>query len=223
MPSTPATKNGIMPESRKERLPEYEPNIPEPQTRADLLKYWLPISLDDRTAQKMLWISEGGAKVSRMSDEMCPYLDRPERYEHSPQVLCKEGLLGSRGYWEVEYAGWVVIGVVYESAGRRAQDGPCGLGENESSWAVGWAGSCYHIWHNGVNVEVQAPSSPNLGIYLDQPAGIVKFFVVEGGGESGVQKEVKFLHQFKTTFTEKVFPGFWVGRQSYCYIQKKEE
>lgn len=44
------------------------------------------VSLDDRTAQKMLWLSEGGAKVSRMSEEVCPVLDRPERYEHSPQV-----------------------------------------------------------------------------------------------------------------------------------------
>lgn len=44
------------------------------------------VSLDDRTAQKTLWLSEGGAKVSRMSEEVCPVLDRPERYEHSPQV-----------------------------------------------------------------------------------------------------------------------------------------
>lgn len=47
---------------------------------------WVPVSLDDRTAQKLLWISEGGAKVSRTSDAVCPYPNRPERYEHSPQV-----------------------------------------------------------------------------------------------------------------------------------------
>lgn len=47
---------------------------------------WMKVSLDDRTAQKTLWLSEGGTKVSRMSDEVCPVLDRPERYEHSPQV-----------------------------------------------------------------------------------------------------------------------------------------
>lgn len=50
------------------------------------LSVWAPLSLDDRTAQKMLWISEGATKVSRMSDDVCPYLDRPERYDHSPQV-----------------------------------------------------------------------------------------------------------------------------------------
>lgn len=47
---------------------------------------WVPVSLDDRTAQKLLWISEGGAKVARTSDAVCPYPNRPERYEHSPQV-----------------------------------------------------------------------------------------------------------------------------------------
>ncbi|KAG7238696.1 hypothetical protein INR49_030406 [Caranx melampygus] len=91
-------------------------------------EYWFSFSLDDKTAQKLLWISEGGSKVARTSDAVCPYPNRPERYDHSPQVLCKEGLLGHRGYWEVDYDGWVVIGVVCESAPRKAQDGACGLG-----------------------------------------------------------------------------------------------
>ncbi len=52
------------------------------------LSDWINLTLDDRTSQKMLWLSEGGAKVSRMSEEVCPVLDRPERYEYSPQV-CK--------------------------------------------------------------------------------------------------------------------------------------
>lgn len=47
---------------------------------------WIPLSLDDKTAQKLLWISESNLKVSRMSEEVCPYPMRPERYEHSPQV-----------------------------------------------------------------------------------------------------------------------------------------
>ncbi|XP_036408761.1 stonustoxin subunit beta [Megalops cyprinoides] len=209
------------------KTPVYEPNIPEPTTRAELLKYWLPLSLDDRTAQKLLWISEGGSKVSRMSDEsVCPYLDRPERYDHSPQVLCKEVVWGMRGYWEVEFSGWVVIGATYEGMGRKAQNGPCGLGENDGSWGVGWAGSCYHAWHNSENIEIQAPLSPVMGVYLDQPAGIMNFYIVEGGqeGEEGEgKKEVKLLHKFKAPFKERLLPGFWVGRKSYCWIQKKPE
>lgn len=105
----------------------YEPNIPEPKWRADLIKCkfvclgvflflffynsfqapfvkllfisflsiylffalsdWINLSLDDKTANKMLWITEGGAKVARMTDNItCPVLDRPERYEYAPQV-----------------------------------------------------------------------------------------------------------------------------------------
>lgn len=47
---------------------------------------WKNLSLDDKTANKMLWISEGGSKVCRRTEEVCPVLDRPERYEYSPQV-----------------------------------------------------------------------------------------------------------------------------------------
>ncbi|KAM3863965.1 tripartite motif-containing protein 16 [Diretmus argenteus] len=224
-----AGTKGVMPVPKKagtkknataqEKLPPYDPNIPEPTTRADFMKYWLPLSLDDKTAQKLLWISEGGSKVTRTSDAVCPYPNRPERYEHSPQVLCKEGLLGSRGYWEVDYEGWVVMGIVTESSGRKATDGACGLGENENSWGGGWAGSCYQVWHNGENKEIHLPLTHTMGIYVDQPAGILKFLLVEGEGE----KEVRLLHKLKANFKEKLLPGFWVGTNSHCLLCKKDQ
>ncbi|MEQ2303425.1 hypothetical protein AMECASPLE_016778 [Ameca splendens] len=203
----------------EEKLPVYEPDIPEPTTRADFMKYWFPISLDDKTAQKLLWISEGSSKVARTSDAVCPYPNRPERYDDSPQVLCKEGLMGFRGYWEVDYNGWVVIGVVAESAPRKGQEMPCGLGENKGSWGVGWSGSCYQVWHNGENIDVQLPSSSTLGVYVDQPAGVIKFLTVDGDSE----KEVRLIHKFKAEFGERVFPGFWIGTNSFCLILKKDQ
>lgn len=52
---------------------------------------WLCLSLDDKTANKTLWITEGGSKVSRMTDDVtCPVQDRPERYDHVPQVGYKQ-------------------------------------------------------------------------------------------------------------------------------------
>ncbi|XP_031683742.1 tripartite motif-containing protein 16-like isoform X2 [Oncorhynchus kisutch] len=219
LPNYAPSSNKIMPVPKKAEVPPvYEPNIHDPTTRADLMKYWIPLSLDDKTAQKLLWISESNLKVSRMSEEVCPYPMRPERYEHSPQVLCKEGLLGQRGYWEVDYGGWVVIGAVYESMGRK--EGQCGLGENESSWGAGWAGSCYQVWHNGENVEVGLPLCNTMSIYLDQPAGIIKFFIVEG--EEEAEKAVRLIHKFKTNLKEKILPCFWVGSKSFCWIRKKE-
>ncbi|XP_008414633.1 tripartite motif-containing protein 16-like protein [Poecilia reticulata] len=203
----------------EEKLPPYEPNIPEPTTRADFMKHWFPVSLDDKTAQKLLWISEGSTKVARTSDAVCPYPNRPERYQDSPQVLCKEGLMGIRGYWEVDYDGWVVVGVVAESAPRKGQEVPCGLGENKGSWGVGWSGSCYQVWHNGENIDIQLPPSPTMGVYVDLPAGVISFLSVEGDSE----KEVRLIHKYKAKFEERIFPGFWIGTNSFCLIRKKDQ
>ncbi|XP_056286285.1 tripartite motif-containing protein 16-like [Pseudoliparis swirei] len=211
-----------------EKTPAYEPNIPEPKCRNDLIKYWFNISLDDKTANKMLWIGENGTKVARRTDDVkCPVLDRPERYEYSPQVLCKEAIYGFRGYWEVEYSGWIVVGVAYERAGRRNSDGSCGLGENEESWCLGWSGSRYHAWHKGHILEImEIPQYNTIGVYLDQPAGILNFYGVDeakGEEECTGGKEVHILQQYRSTFKQKMKPGFWLAPQSHCLIVKKEE
>ncbi|XP_068192480.1 tripartite motif-containing protein 16-like protein isoform X2 [Antennarius striatus] len=184
------------------------------------MKYWVPLTLDDKTAQKLLWISENGTKVARTADAVCPYPNRPERYDHSPQVLCKESLLGHRGYWEVDYEGWVVMGLVCENTPRKGTDGPAGMGENDGSWGTGWSGSCYQVWHNGENVDVELPFVSTLGIYIDQPAGIIKFLVVEGAGP---EREVRQIHKFKFQSQDKIYAGFWVGTNSYCHLRKPDQ
>ncbi|KAJ3608264.1 hypothetical protein NHX12_025313 [Muraenolepis orangiensis] len=135
MPNPPSAATGsaksrrrsIKNEQKKPDIPVYVPNVPEPTCRAELLQHWVDLSLDDKTANKMLWISEGGSKVTRRTEEICPVFDRPERYEYSPQVLCKEGIWQARGYWEVECSGWVAVGASYERAGRRASAGEPGI------------------------------------------------------------------------------------------------
>uniref|UniRef100_A0A3Q3R8E6 B30.2/SPRY domain-containing protein n=1 Tax=Monopterus albus TaxID=43700 RepID=A0A3Q3R8E6_MONAL len=171
------------------------------------MKYWMNLTLDDKTANKMLWISDNASKVFRRTKEVCPVLDRPERYEYSPQVVCKEGIWNMRAYWEVEYTGWVVIGATYEGAGRRANSGPSGLEENEESWGLCWSGTCYQIRFNGLSKDIHGiPYCSTIGVYIDQPAG----------GEG-----VTLLYKFETTIEKKILPGFWKGIQSSCTILTK--
>lgn len=127
----------------------------------------------------------------------------------------------------MEFSGWVVAGVAYERAGRRNSHGSCGLGENEESWGLGWSGSSYNAWHKGDSVEITGiPMCSTLGVYLDQPAGILNFYAVEevkDGEEGAGGKEVKLLHPVRSSFKEKMIPGFWMGTQSSCLMVKKEE
>ncbi|XP_029978144.1 stonustoxin subunit beta-like [Sphaeramia orbicularis] len=207
--------------TQSEKVYHYVPNLPEPTSRAELTQYWMNLSLDDKTANKMLWISDNSSTVSRRTKEVCPVLDRPERYEYSPQVLCREGIWNMRAYWEVEFSGWVVIGATYEGAGRRANSGPSGLGENDESWGLCWSGSMYQIWFNGVNKDISDVTfSPTIGVYIDQPAGIINFYTVTG---VGAEKEVKLLHRVQTTIEKKLLPGFWVGMQSSCKLLQKTD
>lgn len=65
-----------------------------------------------------------------------------------------------------------------------------------------------------------------IGVYLDQPAGILNFYAVQEvreGEEGTAGMEVKLLQQVNSCFKEKMIPGFWVGTGSNCLIKKKEE
>uniref|UniRef100_A0A147AA71 Tripartite motif protein 39.1 n=1 Tax=Fundulus heteroclitus TaxID=8078 RepID=A0A147AA71_FUNHE len=199
----------------------YLPDIPVPRNRAELMKYWIDLTLDNKTANKMLWISDGGSKVCRRTKEVCPVLDGPDRYEYSPQVLCKESIWKRRAYWEAEYSGWVAVGATYDQAARRADSGLSGLGENEQSWGMCWSGSCYQIWFNCNHEDINdVPFCSTFGMYIDQPAGIINFYIVPG---EGAEKEARLLHQVSIMTDQKVLPGVWLGVQSSCTLLRKTE
>uniref|UniRef100_A0A8C4T4Z5 RING-type domain-containing protein n=1 Tax=Erpetoichthys calabaricus TaxID=27687 RepID=A0A8C4T4Z5_ERPCA len=66
--------------------------------------YSCQLTLDPNTAYERLYLSEENTKVSR-SLEAHFYSEHPDRFEFWDQVLCKEGLSGTRCYWEVEWSG----------------------------------------------------------------------------------------------------------------------
>ncbi|XP_058872132.1 tripartite motif-containing protein 16-like protein [Acipenser ruthenus] len=177
----------------------YSMQAPEPRNRAEFIKYSCQLTLDPNTAYRKLCLSEGNRKVECRSETQ-PYPDHPERFDSWAQVLCREGLSGTRCYWEIEWSGrGANIGVTYKGISREGRGHSCALGRNDKSWSLFCSGSSYTAWHNNNHTIITDPRSPRIGVYLDFNAGILSFY--------GVSDTMTLLHRFQTTFTEPLYPG----------------
>ncbi|MBN3289508.1 TRI16 protein, partial [Polypterus senegalus] len=175
---------------------------PEPQSREEFLQYFCPLTLDINTANRDLCLSEGNKKVTREATKT-KYPDHPDRFDYWCQVLCREALTGTRCYWEVECSGGdVVIGVACKGLRRKGRGRECSLGYNDKSWSLWCSHSQYSVRHNNKWTEIIAPFSPRIGVYLDWPAGSLSFY--------SVSHTMTLLHRFNTSFTEPLYPGFWL-------------
>ncbi|KAM6945658.1 E3 ubiquitin/ISG15 ligase TRIM25-like [Aplochiton taeniatus] len=174
------------------------------------------LTLDPNTAHRNLSLSEENRKVTRRREEQ-PYPDHPERFEYRYQVLCREGLTGSRWYWEVEKRGRVYIGVTYRGINRRGEGGDCLLGYNNKSWSLYCDDNSYSARHN--EKETVSPVDPSgstrVGVYLDCPGGTLSFYRVSSD-------TLTLIHTFHSTFTQPLYPGFglWWGGSSLSLCQR---
>ncbi|XP_039608482.1 tripartite motif-containing protein 16-like [Polypterus senegalus] len=192
------------------KAPVFALQPPEPQSRDDFLKYFCPLTLDIITAHRDLRVSEGSKKVT-YEGTWTIYLDHPDRFDWYTQVLCREALTGTRCYWEVECSGnFMKIGVAYKGLSRKGKGRECGLGNNEKSWSLWCYNFQYSVLHNNNQTVISAPSSPRIGVYLDWPAGSLSFY--------SVSHTMTLLHRFNTSFTEPLYPGFWLGCNSSITI-----
>ncbi|XP_036378001.1 NACHT, LRR and PYD domains-containing protein 3-like [Megalops cyprinoides] len=177
--------------------------VGESSSKQRLLKHACQLTLDPNTAHRNLSLSEENRKVT-LGREEHPYPDHPERFDHWPQVLCREGLSG-RCYWEAEWSGRPVsIGAVYKGVSRKGKNSH--LGHNDKSWCLYIDHMNYTVQHNKHKTPILSPDSPScrVGVYLDWPAGTLSFYSVSSD-------TLTLLHTFHTTFTEPLYPGFWVG------------
>ncbi|XP_076144410.1 NACHT, LRR and PYD domains-containing protein 12-like [Alosa pseudoharengus] len=172
-------------------------------------KYACELTLDPNTAHRDLSLSEGNRKVTCGSEEQ-PYPDHPERFDFHAQVLCREGLSG-RCYWEAEWSGGGVhIAVAYKSMERKkSSEGGSVFGCNAKSWSLECSSNRYSAYHNYKKTAIPAPSSRSsrVGVYLDWPAGTLSFYSVSSD-------TLTHLHTFHSTFTEPLYPGFYVHSNS---------
>ncbi|MGH0123477.1 UNVERIFIED_CONTAM: hypothetical protein FKN15_022702 [Acipenser sinensis] len=170
------------------------------------------LTLDPNTAYRELCLSEGNRKVT-CRRETQRYPDHSERFDCWLQVLCREGLSGTRCYWEIECSGGgAFIGVTYKGISRKGGDHSCGLGYNDKSWSVYWSDSFCTALHNNNQTAITAPRSPRIGVYLDFNAGTLSFY--------GVSDTMTLLHRFQTTFTEPLYPGYYIYSDSSVTICK---
>ncbi|KAG2465583.1 TRI16 protein, partial [Polypterus senegalus] len=176
------------------------------------LSDFFPLTLDINTAHRAVRLSEGNKKLKREGTK-AKYPDHPDRFDSWPQVLCREALTGTRCYWEVECSGdFMRIGVAYKGLSRKGGGVECGLGYNDKSWSLRWSHSKYSVYHNSIETEISAPYSPRIGVYLDWTVGSLSFY--------SVSHTMTLLHRFNTSFTEPLYPGFYVSHNSSVTISQ---
>ncbi|XP_071389257.1 tripartite motif-containing protein 16-like isoform X2 [Centroberyx affinis] len=174
---------------------------PEPKTRAEFLQYSRQITLDPNTANTRLSLSEGNRKATLMGAEQL-YSSHPDRFTKWRQVLSREGLTG-RCYWEVEWNGVeVVIAVSYKDISRTGTFYESAFGNNDKSWTLYYYNNSYELQHNNITTPIPGPRSSRVGVYLDHRAGILSFY--------SVSETMTLLHRVQTTFTQPLYPGFWL-------------
>ncbi len=130
------------------------------------------------------------------------YPDHPDRFDVCRQVLCRESVCG-RCYWELEWSGDVFISVSYKSISRKGAGKECVFGSNDQSWSLDCSPSSYSFRHNNIQTDLSVKSIiRRIGVFVDHGAGTLSFY--------SVSDTMILIHTVQTTFTQPLYPGFYV-------------
>ncbi|KAL0147244.1 hypothetical protein M9458_057447 [Cirrhinus mrigala] len=180
-----------------------------PRTRNDFLQYSHQLTLDLNTVNKRLRLSERNRAITyTFTDQSYP--DHPDRFDQWYQVLCRESVCG-RCYWELQWStgqyGSVSISVSYKSISRKGSGYECLFGFNDQSWSLICTPSRYSFRHNNILTVLPVKSvSSRIGVFVDHSAGTLSFY--------SVSDTMSLIHTVQTTFTQPLYPGFYVFRES---------
>ncbi|XP_041661021.1 protein NLRC3-like isoform X2 [Cheilinus undulatus] len=180
----------------------------ELRLKPGLKKYFTELTLDPNTAYKYLNLSEDNRKVLKLYEDQ-QYPDHPDRFDYWEQLLCRDGLTG-RCYWEVEQGGEGEISVSYRGIRRRERSDDCRFGRNDQSWSLSCDSESFSVYHNSRSIAfllLKLPSPRRVAVYLDCPAGSLSFYSVSSD-------TLIHIHTVNNTFTEPIYPGFWLSRGS---------
>ncbi|XP_026137092.1 tripartite motif-containing protein 16-like [Carassius auratus] len=170
-------------------------------TRNDFLQYSHQLTLDPNTVNNYICLSESN-RVITVGNRPHYYPDHPDRFDVN-QVLCRESVCG-RCYWEIEWSGSVFISVSYKSISRKGSGHECVFGYNDQSWNLDCSPSSYLFRHNNIHTILSVESiSSRIGVFVDPIAGTLSFY--------SVSDTMSLIHTVQTTFTQTLYPGFYVG------------
>ncbi len=154
---------------------------------------------------KNLCLSERN-RVITYTRRVQPCPDHSDRFNEWCQVLCRESVCG-RCYWEIEWSGYVFISVSYKSISRKGSGDECVFGGNDQSWSLFCSPSRYSFIYNNIWTDIPVKSIiSRIGVFVDHSAGNLSFF--------SVSDTMNLIHTVQTTFTQPLYPGFYVGSGS---------
>ncbi|XP_016111904.1 tripartite motif-containing protein 16-like [Sinocyclocheilus grahami] len=173
-----------------------------PRTRNDFLQYSRKLTLDLNTVNNYLRLSERN-RVITATDTVQSYPDHRDRFDEYYQVLCRESVCG-RCFWDLQWSGFgVYISVSYKSISRKGDGNECGFGSNDQSWSLFCSPSSYSFRHNNIRTHLPVKSiSSRIGVFVDHSAGTLSFY--------SVSDTMSLIHTVQTTFTQPLYPGFYV-------------
>ncbi|OXB69422.1 UNVERIFIED_CONTAM: hypothetical protein H355_009216 [Colinus virginianus] len=157
------------------------------------------VMLDPETASSYLTISSD-CRTLQIAEEHQNLPDNPKRFTGSSSVLGSQGFTAGRHYWELEVGdgnSWAV-GVALESVERKESV----IMAMDKIWALRMD------WNHSYTTLTMPPTPLSLQdeprrirIHLGYEAGQVTFYNIDN---------MQQILQFNVSFTEKVFPYFWL-------------
>ncbi|KAK7879793.1 hypothetical protein WMY93_033535 [Mugilogobius chulae] len=197
-----------------------------------LRKYACDFSLDPNTAHRRLILSDDKLTVTRVKEDQ-DYPDHEDRFTYYCQVLSCTGLRG-RCYWEVDWSGGnVFVAMSYKGMKRKGRGEECAFGANDQSWCLWIYEGVYWAYHNrnstvlthkvgvsfgrvGVSSEEEGVSSGRVGVFLDSEAGALSFYEISS------DDKLFHLHSFSSSFSEPLFPGFYLDKEGVSVTVVKQ-
>uniref|UniRef100_A0A3Q2CZT2 B30.2/SPRY domain-containing protein n=1 Tax=Cyprinodon variegatus TaxID=28743 RepID=A0A3Q2CZT2_CYPVA len=161
--------------------------------------HFSPVILDPNTASGCLHLSDDLTSV-RKGDTEQQLPDNPERNTEYAFVFGSEGFSSGKHSWEVEvgdHRSWIV-GLVKESVDRK---GELRVSPEYGIWCLKHNDGEYT---NGVGQTLKVKKSlQRIRVQLDYDRGEVSFYDPE---------DMSHIYTHRDTFTEKLFPFFYVGK-----------